>query len=694
MASFTLTPSQQTALESFKTFLSGPTQVFMLKGAAGTGKTTLVKAFLKTLFEEKQHVALMAPTGRAAYILHQKTQFPASTIHRAIYQNKNLKFFSQHKEDEDDGSLFARFGLKPNEDTIHTVYIVDEASLISDTYSENEAFLFGSGYLLQDLFEFVRGRKVVFVGDYAQLPPVGMNFSPALDADYLRQKYGCEVIEVMLREVVRQQTQSGILRNATQVRDCIEAKNFIEFQLAAAEDFHSETVDLLQPYFQLSPDKPNVKAAVVAYSNKQVLQYNQRIRQHYFGEQSQRLLPGELLMVARNNYANEIELFNGNIVQVTACQDDAEVERRLVRVKLGVGKIESVELWFRAVSIIFHSEQTVERLNIVILDNFLDAPSPTVGGLLARALIVDFNNRLPQHIKEQLPAIRRALRAGGKLSPGQRDLYESYMGLLCRDKYYNALICKYGYALTCHKAQGGEWDNVFVDMGRYGGTANEDYFRWVYTALTRASKQLWHFRAPEFTYISQLFVETIQKSAHIDVSVYTPKGEDFCAIRFRRIQQLAQEQGLTVSEDKSRAYQHWVTFTDGGVHQVTFTLWYKARGYSGKVVCQGVASDDFALLCMGILEKSAMPGEIPFSTPNRPFAQKLHGQILSVLDELGIQLLDVTQEQYHDTYHLKTDGWAKVEMWYNDKGSYTYMKPISSLGTEDEKLNQFRSKFM
>ena len=215
-----------------------------------------------------------------------------------------------------------RFGLKGNNNSLKTVYIVDESSMISDNFSENEAFSFGSGCLLTDLFEFARGRKIVLVGDYAQLPPVGMNFSPALDKEYIENKYSCRVKEYVLREVMRQSDGSVMLSNATKIRDSIESKTFVEFKLSPGEDSIAEDTDLLTPYCNLSPSRPNVKAAIIAYSNKQALDYNLAIRRHYYGDRAPRLKSGDLLMICRNNYSYEYELFNGNIVQIEACQPD------------------------------------------------------------------------------------------------------------------------------------------------------------------------------------------------------------------------------------------------------------------------------------------------------------------------------------------------------------------------------------
>lgn len=693
MNNIQLTQSQLSAIAAFKEFLEGDEQVFMLKGAAGTGKTTLVLEFLKILDRRKQEYSLMAPTGRAAYIIGNKTDKPAFTIHRNIYSLSKLKSTSQNKEDEDDGGLHLNFCLRPNNDSLKAVYIVDESSMISDSYSENEAFSFGSGCLLTDLFEFVWGRKIVFVGDYAQLPPIGMNFSPALDKEYIENNFSCRVKEYILREVMRQSDGSVMLSNASKIRDSIENKTFIEFKLSPGEDSVAENIDLLIPYYNLSPARPNVKAAIIAYSNKQALDYNLAIRRHYYGDTAPRLKASDLLMICRNNYSYEYELFNGNIVQIEACQPDEEVMQREIRVKLGKNRIESVLLKFRNATIRFGVSGKAVSLNVMLLDNFLEDPSGSVGGLLARALIVDFNNRLPERIKSRLNEIRRLLRSKQQLTVEQQELCDEYANLLNNDPYYNALICKYGYAMTCHKAQGGEWENVFVDMCRFGGTANEDYFRWAYTALTRASKRIWHFRSPDFNYISNLIVEEITPSTKIKVSNYA-EDTDFCKSRFLRIQSRAQTLGLTISEDRTKPYQHLITFSDGQSNSATYQLWYGAKGYSAKDVLVSSSSEDFSLICTPIIEASYAPECVPFSAPNRPFAEKLVSFIRSQLDETGIQLLDITQENYQDVFHLKTDGLAQIGLTYTSKGNYTYMRLTSSLGTLDTKLQALRQRFI
>ncbi len=692
MSNIEFTSSQKAAIYSFRSFLNGSDQVFILKGAAGTGKTTLLAEFIRILNPEKRLIKLMAPTGRAAHIIGQKTGVSALTIHKSIYSLSALNSIAKKGDPEEDDNIHAKFGLRKNDDPQSTVYIVDESSLISDIFSEHEAFSFGSGKLLSDLFKYIGNRKIIFVGDYAQLPPIGMNFSPALDKSYLEEFFNCTVSEFFLREVVRQAHGSVLLDNVTKIRDNIESKSFAEFKLLNDDDFLTEKENLLIPYFRQSNTRPHVRSIIITYSNKQAMEYNQAIRTHYYGEDVPRLVKGDLLIIARNNYAYDRELFNGNIVQVESCTLDSEIESRHVRISLGKGKIETVELRFRKAVIRFLSGNKPVSVKVTILDNFLDDEAGSIGGLLARGLIVDFNNRLPKEIKNRLPEIKRLMRSE-TLTIQEQQLCATYNRLLQKDPYYNSLICKYGYALTCHKAQGGEWENVFVDMGRYGGCANEEYFRWAYTALTRASKKIWHFRSPDFDYISNIVVEPIQLSNNIKISTQSDEI-NFCNARFKRIKKLADKYGIDVDENLSRQYQHWISFSNKEGETAIFILWYRTKGYNGSEQKRSSSSDKFAEKCSEILLESTVPDDVIFNAPLRPFAEKLVSYIKPQLKEFGIHLLDITQEQYHDIFHLRTNGLAKIAFYYNDKGLYTHMRLQSSLGSDDAKLETIRRLFL
>lgn len=688
-----LTDSQLEAVVAFCKFLAGPEQVFMLKGAAGTGKTTLIVEFLRILKDQGRGVNLLAPTGRAAQIIGSKTGRQASTIHRGIYIMTDLKAMGTGVGEGGDGSLHAKFGLRSNNDSPNAVYIVDEASMVSDAFSEGEAFSFGSGRLLTDLFEYAKGRKIIFVGDYAQLPPIEMNFSPALDSEYLSRTFNCRVSEYTLREVIRQESESSILRNATKIRNNIEARTFIEFGIDDGPDATAENENLLTPYFALSESRPSVRSAIITYSNSQALQYNLAVRRRYFGERAPRVVRGDLLLIARNNYGYDEELFNGNIVMVESCGSDSEVETHSVSVRLGQGRVETVDLRFRRAVIRFGVNGNPVSLNVMLLDNFLDDPNGAVGGVLARAIIIDFERRLPPNLKARQAEIRRLMHSGSNLTPEQTALRDEYVRRLKSDPYYNAVICKYGYAMTCHKAQGGEWDNVFVDMARIGGVANEDYFRWAYTAITRASKHLWHYRSPDFNFIAGLVVEEIQRSRNLRVNAYQPDG-DFCTTRFERIRAICEAQGINVDEDRSRDYQHWLSFYGRDGEMALFVLWYRNGGYSDRVVLRQSVGADFAALCQGIITETIAPASVPFTAPTRPFAERLVALVRTRLEELDIRLLNITQEQYQDVFHLQTDGLAKVAFCYTDQHNYTHMRLQSTLGAEDQKLALFRQSFL
>ncbi len=498
----TLTESQKEAVSKFAQFLDSDQAVFMLKGAAGTGKTTLVEQFLKLLDERDRTFRIMAPTGRAAYIIAGKTDKEATTIHKGIYilASKLPKIKSKGKSKQSDNSMHSHFGLRKNEDSADTVYIIDEASMISDILNEPEEFSFGSGKLLTDLFTFAGQRKVVFVGDYAQLPPVGMESSPALDEAYISRKFKRKTVSHMLREVIRQGAKSGILHNASIIRDHIEQQHYNQFAIESGSDCIAEDYDLLRPYFALSDKRPHSQSAIIAFSNRQVLSYNLTVRRHYFGRDAQRLIPGDLLMIARNNYAFQADLFNGNIVQVAECDPDDSVESRTIGVAVKGKGVEAIELRFRKAQIAFREGYKKIKIPVTLLDSFIDHEEGAVPAKVSQALLIDLRMRLPDEIALELPDIHRHLMQGRQLSANQLAIYEKYLDIMASDPYYNAVVCKYGYALTCHKAQGGEWHNVFVDMDRHRDTATESYFRWAYTAITRGSRKVWHYRAPRFNF--------------------------------------------------------------------------------------------------------------------------------------------------------------------------------------------------
>lgn len=450
------TSEQEKAVKSLSEFLTAPRGevVFLLRGYAGTGKTSLVGALVRTLDKLQQKSVLLAPTGRAAKVFSAYAGHPAFTIHKKIYRQRS---FSNELDN---------FSLNENL-TTHTLYIVDEASMISNEGLSGSVF--GTGRLLDDLVQFVysgQGCRLLLMGDTAQLPPVGEEQSPALFADALRG-YGLEVMEVDLTQVVRQEQQSGILWNATRLRRLIAEEECYSLPKIKVEGFAdirvlpgNELIEELNACY----DRDGLdETIVVCRSNKRANIYNNGIRAQILWREEE-LETGDLLMVAKNNYywtEKEKEMdFIAN--------GETAVVRRVRRTR------ELYGFRFADVTLAFPDHNDFELEMVVLLDTLhTDAPA------LSRA----DSDRLFQTVLEDYADI-----------PVKRER----MKKMKADPYYNALQVKYAYAVTCHKAQGGQWRNVFLDQGYMTDEyLTPDYFRWLYTAFTRATGTLYLVNYPK-----------------------------------------------------------------------------------------------------------------------------------------------------------------------------------------------------
>lgn len=419
-------------------------KLFLLKGYAGTGKTSIVAALVKAMQELQQKTVLLAPTGRAAKVLSSYANFPAYTIHKKIYRQRALDS--------------TQFGLNDNLHT-DTLFIVDEASMVSNQTGDNMSF--GTGRLLDDLVRFVySGRNcwLLLLGDTAQLPPVKQVHSPALDAAYL-ESYGLNVTEFELTQVARQALESGILFNATQLRQQIADNDVSRFPEIRTEGFNDVTLlsgenvldELQRAYDEVGAEN----TLVVTRSNKRANLYNQGIRARILWKDDE-LGNGDMLMVTRNNYfwTKQYEgldfLANGDMLEI-------------VRVR------KYHELYgMRFVELSLRSMDYDWEIDAMILLDSLYTEQPEKNYELA--------NLLFQRIELDYPEIRN-----------RKQIVKTIM----ESPFYNALQVRFAYAVTCHKAQGGQWKRVFIDQGQ----PNEDilgldYYRWCYTAITRATEKV------------------------------------------------------------------------------------------------------------------------------------------------------------------------------------------------------------
>jgi ATP-dependent exoDNAse (exonuclease V) alpha subunit len=440
---FEPTAGQDETMQRLSSFLTdASTKIFVIGGYAGTGKTTLVSALVKLLPQIKLKSILLAPTGRAAKVLSSYTDKKAFTIHKYIY-------FTAGEEGE-----FKAFSVKPNKNN-YTVFIVDESSMIGDNGFEYN--------LLEDLVSFVFEGihcKLIFIGDSAQLPPIGASISPALNIKQLENDYGIPVYWGALRDVMRQERDSGILFNATQLRLLIKEKeSSFQFYLNKYTDItringYELEEELNSCYSKFGFDE----TLIITRNNKRANLFNQQVRTRikYLEEE---LSAGDLMMVVKNNYhwlpqkSGMGFIANGDTIEI-------QKVRRIY---------DMYGFRFAEVQIVMPDYEDIPAFDVTLLLNTINAETPALN-------------------KEQQQELYSLVMADLMHIPDKSKRYQQ----LRQNPYYNALQVKFAYAVTCHKAQGGQWKAVFVDQGYVTDEMiNTEYLRWLYTAITRATEKLY-----------------------------------------------------------------------------------------------------------------------------------------------------------------------------------------------------------
>lgn len=453
------TQDQHQAIDLLAQFILSPetNRVFLLKGFAGTGKTSLLAAVVRTLEQLERPCVLMAPTGRAAKVFSLYSDHPAYTIHKRIYRQKSI----------DEDSIFTL-----NFNMLHRVFfIVDEASMISN--STDSSMQHNS--LLDDLVSFVYAGdqqcRLILVGDTAQLPPVGEAESPALQAEVLRS-YGLDVMQTTLRQIVRQQEESGILWNATVLRRLIDTEQV--FDLPKIRFFGFTDVvnvpgdELIETLSNCYNRYGQDETMVVCRSNKRAIVYNNGIRNQILGREEE-LSTQDLVMIAKNNY------------YWTAPSNSPERERT------HSGELEGASVSFLAngdIAVVERVRNQRELYGFHFADCILRLPDYDDYEVEATVLLDTLHAEAPALTHEQQERLFQRVMEDYMDIPLKRDRLKK----MKEDPYFNALQIKYAYAVTCHKAQGGQWSHVFIDQGYMtDDMLGPDYFRWLYTALTRAT---------------------------------------------------------------------------------------------------------------------------------------------------------------------------------------------------------------
>lgn len=707
-----LTSSQRSALEKLETFLSSDAKAFMLKGYAGSGKTTILKGLCEFLESEEKHYYLMAPTGRAAKVIRERTGKEAYTIHKSIYS------FEELAEDRNKESFCYYFKIKNNIDASGKIFIVDEASMISDAKSEGEFFRFGTGHLLSDLLTFMRisspnvNSKIIFIGDPCQLPPVGNNSSKAFDPIYLQSKFSVSVMETEMKEVLRQEGESGIIKGATRMRKSISSGFFNDFNLRpnGSDILNTEWESFLDVWQETTGSK-----IIIAGKNKTCLNLNLEIRERLFHNAHLLVRNGDIIIMGGNNYRKGV--FNGEFGVVNKAA--GESVSRIVYIK----DKKPITLTWRDVELIFPENGGENKIvtgklleNFLYGDNFLH-PDET------QSLYIDFTKRHPL-LKPRTDEFNLAI---------------------SQDPFFNCLLFKYGYAVTCHKAQGGEWENVFtvwdhdntpgfnyfIDPQTRRGRDNETFFRWAYTAITRASKKIYALNPPFFnSYSSMTFIEAPALNSLNQLTGKTPETEEVkidneilaelhkfglnnhsiqIQDHFIKVRHLARMQYIQISGWEKKNYEIIYHFERENRYAALKTWINGNNDFNGKFqVVPGARNNEelsravqkllqgLGILCVKRNTVETVLPRLAFESDLEerfPFTRNLSEALDSILKDTGIRIIDIEHLQFKERYTFGRGGeYAVLDIEYKQNGFFGRIVPLNNKTNSISLLGEIRDK--
>jgi hypothetical protein len=699
---YQLTANQQDLVKKLDVFLTNKSQeCFLLQGYAGTGKTFITKGLTEYFKAQHRRYILAAPTGKASKVISQKTSVPAYTIHKTIYSDKDIK---EYKTDKLDGTETYKFyyELRVNDDDAQTVYIIDEASMIADVYQEDEFFRFGSGFVLKDLLKYINidnnnhNKKIIFIGDNAQLPPVGMKFSPALSSQYLSKNYGLTTTAYELTEVVRQSKSSGILQNSITLRNTLKDRMFntLDIKLNYDDVTHVEHTDLLPEYLKACDNKISDEAIIIAHSNNYVKKYNDRIREVFFPGNKEIAVDDKVMATSNSKY--QILISNGDFGIVKSISQYPEQRTITLKTKNKesneVHKIE-VPLSFRSVVIEFIDlEGHPHNIECKIIENLLYSSEPKLSSDQNKAIYIDFVTRHPG------------------LKPGTPD----FKGAIQRDPYFNSLKIKFGYAITCHKAQGSEWNQVFINCDSHTNKMSEGYFRWLYTAITRASKKLYTLDEPHYKYGSTMKHIRQQNTNRIIEMKKTPSqsievnnkqelfgisSEDiFLLTLLSKVKELTEPKKIKIVDIQHYEYHEVYSFKYNN-NQAEIKIYYNGKNIISHInKTHNTKLSDGLLRVLQPLEK-LMIGTV--QTENNKncvisftedFLKKQYEFLTSLGREKAILVNNVAHHNYLEKYFFKReDEFAVFDFYYNGKKQFTHWTPESGKSNSKALINDIVS---
>lgn len=651
---YSLTPSQSVAIKALEAFLNDAEKdVFILKGYAGTGKTFLTKGICAYLNALGRNCILCAPTGKAAKVLSKKSANTASTIHSLIYGSPVPEPYidpNSPKDAEETATFRWHMSIRENFFNTNAVYIVDEASMVSDVYSDSEFILAGSGYLLRDFIQFINfdinehSKKLIFIGDPAQLPPVHQNVSPALSDRYIQENFGLRVSCVELSDVVRQQNDSGILSNATKLRMAIANKQFNKLSIEeCANDIEKiENAEALSKYLESIQANGIASAAIISGTNKTTYLYNCLIHNRLFPDHQNKIACGDVLMV----YRNDDDYPNGT--QVVLKRIIGDPIRRIIPVKASPrnskhNETVKVPLVFRRVEV--EEPGTESAFEKILLESFVYDPEGSLASEVNKALFIDFliRNRDIDYREILANSIAR----------------EECRSRMMTDKYLHCLVAKWGYAFTCHKAQGSEWLDVILDCGAVNNKPRgEAYFRWLYTAMTRAKRKLFFYNAPRFTSSTGLsFAGNFLWAGSAASAPCRARLKSPSPATHEPFARYSSEQLESRSAQKTRASTKFITPVVSDADKIS----------SRAVMCETVSIPSIT----PPVTKDVALGDLPPS-----FLSILKDAVADSLILLDAKIIDVQHLQYCESYTVEWGGeYVRADVFYNAKNEVTRVRP-------------------